>query len=182
MRLVLLGAPGSGKGTQAAKLVQRFGLRHVSTGDIFRKAISDRSSLGCEAKRYLDEGLLVPDSIVLGMIGSILDELFSTRGFILDGFPRTVAQAEQLDHVLANQKQPLDAVVDLKVADEVLFKRLLARKRGDDTEETIRVRLKTFREQTEPLRHYYALRNRLKAVEGARSVEEVFESIVEHLS
>ena len=146
MRWVFLGAPGSGKGTQAALLVKRFDLGYVSTGDVFRQAIAEQTQLGQQAKKYLDDGLLVPDEIVLGMIGQVLDGLFDKKGFILDGFPRTIRQAEKLEKILVDKNQPLDAVISLEVPEEALMRRLLERKRFDDTEETIRKRLVGFHE------------------------------------
>lgn len=182
MRLVFLGAPGSGKGTQAALLTQRFDLGYVSTGDVFRKAIADQTELGQKAKRYLDDGLLVPDDIVLRMIGQVLDALLTRKGFILDGFPRTILQAEQLELILAQRKKPLDAVVSLEVPEEALMQRMLARKRADDTEETIRKRLVVFKEQTEPLKAFYRSKGLLREVNGAAKVNQVLASLVAILS
>jgi len=182
LRLVFLGAPGSGKGTQAALLVEQFELGYVSTGDVFRKAIADKTELGKKAKSYLDEGLLVPDEIVLGMIDEVLDGLMGKKGFILDGFPRTIPQAEALDVILAARKEPLDAVISLEVPEEDLVKRMLARKRADDTEETIRIRLATFRRQTEPLKAFYQTKSLLKIVDASKPVEEVYRTLVAILS
>ena len=181
MRLVFLGAPGSGKGTQAALLVQRLDVGYVSTGDVFRRAIADQTALGKQAKQYLDEGLLVPDGIVLGMIDEVLNGLLTPKGFILDGFPRTLPQAEQLEVILENKKQPLDAVISLEVPEEELLRRLLARHRADDTEETIRIRLATFRVQTEPLRIYYQNKALLKSVEASGHAQEVHAKILRFL-
>lgn len=182
MRLVFLGAPGSGKGTQAALLVHRFDLGYVSTGDVFRKAIADQTPLGKQAKSYLDDGLLVPDEIVLGMIHQVLDGLLLKKGFILDGFPRTIPQAEKLEAILGVKKQPLDAVISLEVREEELVKRMLARKRADDTDETIRIRLATFHKQTEPLKAYYQNKGLLRSIEALGSVEQVCQSLVAILS
>ncbi|MBL4818290.1 MAG: adenylate kinase [Deltaproteobacteria bacterium] len=178
MRWVFLGAPGSGKGTQAAKLVERFDLGYVSTGDVFRAEIKKQSELGKQAKKYLDDGLLVPDEIVLGMIGNVLDGLWAKKGFILDGFPRTVPQAEQFEQILAERGQPLSGLISLEVPDDILTQRLLERKRADDTLETIQKRLVVFKEQTEPLKRYYRDKGLLFEVDGAWPVEEVFESLV----
>ncbi len=178
MRLVFLGAPGSGKGTQAALLVKRFDLGYVSTGDVFRQAVLDQTALGLQAKGYLDAGLLVPDEIVLGMIDQVLDGLLNKKGFILDGFPRTIPQAEKLEAILAAKHKPLDAVVSLEVAEESLVQRMLSRKRFDDTEETIRIRLATFHQQTEPLKAYYQKKGLLRQVDASKPVQEVFGSLV----
>ncbi|MES2503293.1 MAG: adenylate kinase [Myxococcota bacterium] len=178
MRWVFLGAPGSGKGTQAALLTQRFDLGYVSTGDVFRQAISDKTVLGQQAKQYLDGGLLVPDEIVLGMIEQVLDGLLNRKGFILDGFPRTIPQAEQLERILEARKQPLDAVISLEVPEKMLISRMLERKRADDTLETIQKRLAVFVCQTEPLKAFYRSRGLLKEVNGAVAPEEVLTSLV----
>ena len=177
MRLVFLGAPGSGKGTQAALLVKRFELGYVSTGDVFRRAIAEQTNLGQKAKRYLDDGLLVPDEIVLDMINEVLEGLLTQKGFILDGFPRTIPQAEKLEVILATKNKPLDAVISLEVQEEELVSRMLARKRADDSEETIRIRLATFNKQTEPLKAYYSNRGLLRSIKASGSVEEVFKLI-----
>lgn len=177
MRWVFLGAPGSGKGTQAALLVKQFDLGYVSTGDVFRQAIAQQTTLGLQAKKYLDDGLLVPDEIVLGMIDTVLEGLLTKKGFILDGFPRTVPQAQALDVILAQRNQRLDAVINLEVPEEDLMIRLLARKRADDTEETVRVRLETFHRQTEPLKAFYQTQGLLRTIDGSGPVEDVFAQI-----
>ncbi len=182
MRLVFLGAPGSGKGTQAAFLTQRFDLGYVSTGDVFREAVAKQTHLGSQAKYYLDNGLLVPDNIVLGMIGEVLDGLTQRNGFILDGFPRTIPQAESLEADLARRAQPLTVVVSLEVPESVLTERMLERKRADDTLETIQKRLRVFKEQTEPLKKYYASKGLLREVDGNRPVDQVTNTLVALLS
>lgn len=178
MRLVFLGAPGSGKGTQAALLVKDFDLGYVSTGDVFRQAISDKTALGQQAKEYLDAGLLVPDEVVLGMIDQVLDSLLAKKGFILDGFPRTILQAEKLEAILAAKNQPLGSVISLDVPEDVLTQRMLHRKRADDTEETIKIRLATFHKQTEPLKAFYQKKGLLRSIDASKPVEEVFRTLV----
>ena len=175
---MFVGPPGSGKGTQAAFLVVRFHLGYVSTGDVFRKAIAKHTELGQKAKRFLDEGLLVPDDIVLGMIGQVLDALLDKKGFILDGFPRTLLQAESLEQVLSAKKQPLDAVIHLDVPEDVLMQRLLARNRADDTQETIQIRLDAYHKQTQPLIQFYAQKGLLKTVQAEGTVEEVQQQLL----
>jgi len=128
MNIVLLGAPGAGKGTQAAKMIETWGLAHISTGDILRKAVADGTELGLEAKRYMDAGELVPDSVVIGLVKDRLQESDTEAGFILDGFPRTQAQAEALDVALADMNRPLDAVVEIDVDRDVIVERLTARR------------------------------------------------------
>ena len=151
MRIVLLGAPGSGKGTQAKLLMERFGIPQVSTGDLLRAAVAAKSPLGLKAKAAMDAGELVSDEIVLGMIRERLAEPDAERGFILDGFPRTVPQADALAGILAEYGVELDAVVEFQVDDEVVVQRLLGRSRSDDNEEVIRNRQQVYRDETAPL-------------------------------
>lgn len=202
MRLVLLGAPGAGKGTQAVFLKERHGLAHISTGDIFRHNLKNNTPLGLEAKKFMDSGQLVPDDIVMKMVGEKLNEFGEGEGFMLDGFPRTVPQAEFLE-----SKTKLDGVILFKVPDEAIVKRLTSRavckecgsitnihehskcpacggelyRRDDDKEETIRSRLKVFHEQTEALAEFYKARNLLLEVDATGIPEEVFSRVVEIL-
>ena len=179
MRLVLVGPPGAGKGTQAVQLAERLGVPHISTGDLFRANLSEMTPLGVEAKRYMDTGHLVPDEVTTRMVRSRLDEPDAGKGFILDGFPRTLPQADALDAMLDELGLPLDAVVEFAVADEVVVQRLLGRGRDDDTEDVIRNRQKVYRDETAPLLDHY--RAKLVSVDAVGSVDEVFERLVDAL-
>ena len=181
MRIVLLGAPGSGKGTQAEKLVEHYNLTHLSTGDILRAEVAAGTTLGQEAKAIMDAGKLVSDEIVLGMIDARLEEDENPEGFILDGFPRTLDQAQGLSELLERLGEPLDAVMYLDVDPEEIMQRLLARKRADDTEETIRKRIDVYREQTEPLVDYYDKQGLLSRIDGVGSVDDIFMRILDAL-
>ncbi|MBO0840202.1 MAG: adenylate kinase [Sciscionella sp.] len=156
MRLVLVGAPGAGKGTQADLLSKRLGIPHISTGDLFRAHVGDGTELGAEVKRYLDAGKLVPDELTNEMVRERLAEPDVEPGFILDGFPRNVGQAEVLAGMLSERGEKLDAVLQFDVPEDVVVDRLLARGRADDTEDVIRRRQQVYREETEPLLRFYA--------------------------
>jgi adenylate kinase len=177
MRMVLLGPPGAGKGTQAAGLAQRAAVPHIATGDIFRANVAQGTRLGRRAQRYLDRGDLVPDEVVIAMVMDRLAERDCDAGFVLDGFPRTVAQAEALDRRLAELETPLDAALNFEVTEEELFRRLAGRSaelhRSDDTEQTIRHRLEVFAEKTRPLIDYYRHRGLLVGVDAVASIERV---------
>ncbi|MBH03194.1 MAG: adenylate kinase [Xanthomonadales bacterium] len=177
MKIVLLGAPGSGKGTQSAKLVERYGVPQVSTGDLLRNAVAEQTELGKKAKAAMDAGELVSDDIVVGMMRERLTQADTENGFILDGFPRSAAQAEALDELLAELDRPLQAVVHLQVDNEEIVGRLMARGRSDDNEDTIRNRLSVFAEQTAPLAEYYRKQGLLKEVYGMGEVDEIFARI-----
>mgnify|MGYP001262795377 CR=1 FL=1 len=177
LKIVLLGAPGSGKGTQSAKLVERYGVPQVSTGDLLRNAVAEQTELGQKAKAAMDAGELVSDDIVVGMMRERLTQADTENGFILDGFPRTAAQAEALDELLAELDRPLQAVVHLQVDNEEIVGRLMARGRSDDNEDTIRNRLSVFAEQTAPLAEYYRKQGLLKEVYGMGEVDEIFARI-----
>lgn len=176
-RLIFLGAPGAGKGTQAKALADLCGIPHVSTGDILRAAVANQTALGVQAKAYMDRGDLVPDQLVVDLIRERLDEADAQTGWILDGFPRNVPQAEFLDKLLHTIHQPYDRVVNLDVPDNVLVKRLLGRGRADDTEEVIRNRLKVYRDKTAPLIDFYKDQNRLVHVNGDQSMKEVTDDL-----
>lgn len=199
MRLVLLGAPGAGKGTQAAFLKKHHGLAHISTGDIFRQNLKDKTPLGLEAKKYMDAGQLVPDELVMKMVGETLEKFAPSEGFMLDGFPRTIEQAKYLETLTK-----LDGVVYFKISDDEIVSRLLNRavckdcgcvtnttqhdkcpecggelfKRDDDNEATIRSRLKVFHEQTEPLIEFYGNKGLLLEIDATGHPDEVFNLVI----
>jgi adenylate kinase len=186
MRMVLLGPPGAGKGTQAARLAERAGIPHIATGDIFRANVAQRTRLGRRAQRYMDRGDLVPDELVIAMVMERLAEADCNTGFLLDGFPRTVAQAEALDQRLAELETPLSAALNFEVTEEELFRRLAGRSaalhRSDDTEQTIRHRLEVFAVKTRPLIDYYAHRGLLVPVDAIGPVERVTARILDALA
>jgi len=177
LKIVLLGAPGSGKGTQSEKLVAEFGVPQISTGDLLRSAVANQTELGQKAKTAMDAGELVSDDIVVGMIRERLNEADAENGFILDGFPRSLSQAEALDELLDKLDRPLQGVVHIKVDNEEIVQRLMARGRADDNEDTIRNRLKVFEEQTQPLVAYYDNKGLLSAVAGVGDVDEIYARI-----
>lgn len=181
MRIVLLGAPGSGKGTQGEKIVERYGVTHISTGDVLRGEVAAGTDLGRKAKEIMDAGQLVPDEIVLGMVRDRVGGLGGGPGFMLDGFPRTQNQANGLDKTLEELGMPLDAVVLFDVDYEEIMTRLLARKRADDNEETIRKRLDVYEAQTAPLIDYYQKRGLLRKVAGVGSVDDIFARVCAEL-
>ena len=176
-RLLLLGPPGAGKGTQASRLVSQLGIPQISTGDMFREAVAAGTDLGRQLKQTMDRGELVSDEIVIAVTGERLDREDAGEGFILDGFPRTVAQAEALDGLLEGMGTKLERCVALVVDEEAVIQRLLKRAeiegRSDDNEETIRNRMRVYREQTEPLVAYYRERGVLAEVDGMGGIEEV---------
>lgn len=177
MRLVLLGAPGSGKGTQAARLKADLGVPHISTGDMLRAAVAAGTPLGLKAKAVMDAGQLVSDDLLLGMLEERLAQADAKAGFILDGYPRNLAQADALDHLLAKIGQPLDAVVKLEVPSETIIGRtelrFKAEGRVDDNPETVRKRLEVYAEQTAPVADFYAKRGRLQVVDGVGELDEI---------
>jgi adenylate kinase len=173
VRLALLGPPGAGKGTQAQKLSEKLGIPQISTGDLFRKNISDNTPLGVEAKRYLDAGDLVPSELTNKLVEDRIEQPDAADGFILDGYPRSVEQAQALDEMLKNHNTRLDAVLEFAVSEEELFDRLKSRGRADDTEEVIRNRMQVYRDETEPLLEYYS-HNNLQTVDAVGALDEVF--------
>jgi adenylate kinase len=178
-RLIFLGPPGAGKGTQALVLASLKQIPHISTGEILRAAVAGQTTLGVKAKGYMDRGELVPDQLVIDLIRERLGELDADAGWILDGYPRNVAQADSLAALVAELSQALDRVVNLDVPDEVLVDRLLSRGRKDDNEEVIRRRLEVYREQTAPLIKYYEAHQNLTTIDGNRSLEEVTAALKE---
>ena len=175
-RLLFLGPPGAGKGTQAALLFDRHGLRHLSTGDLLRAEVSAGSELGKEAESVMNRGELVSDSLVLAIVKAQLGAL-NGQGWLLDGFPRNVAQAEALDPLLQELNQPIEAVVLLELDDAVLIERLLSRGRDDDNEAVIRNRLVVYADKTEPLIEHYRQRGLLQSVQAHGSIEAITERI-----
>lgn len=177
--LILFGPPGSGKGTQSEKLIEKYGLIHLSTGDLLRKERKLKTPLGIEAQQFIDKGQLVPDEVVIGMISSALDENPEARGFLFDGFPRTVAQAEALDKLLALKKSEIALVLFLEVDGEELIKRLIHRGktsgRSDDADESIqRKRQEVYRNETLPVAGHYSKMKKVVQVDGMGEIDEVF--------
>jgi adenylate kinase len=185
MRLILLGPPGAGKGTQAQILVDTYNIPQLSTGDMLRAAIAAKTPLGLEAKAIVDRGDLVSDDIVSGIISERMDQADCANGFILDGFPRTIAQAEALDDMLDQKGSKLDAVVEIRAEPDILVKRIIQRakdnggSRADDNEDVLRKRLDIYREQTAPLVSFYKEQGLLKSVDGMAPIEVVTASIRE---
>ncbi|QAU46481.1 adenylate kinase [Bradyrhizobium guangzhouense] len=187
MRIILLGPPGSGKGTQAQLLVQRYGIVQLSTGEMLRAAVAAGTPVGLKAKEIMAGGGLVPDDVVVGIISDRIDQPDAKHGFILDGFPRTVPQAEALDNLLRHKHLKLDAVIELRVNESALLSRVETRvaqmrERGeevrlDDTPEVLTKRLASYRSQTEPLIHYYSERRKLSTIDGMMAIDEVTRAI-----
>src|ERR1700743_818745 len=182
LNIVLFGPPGAGKGTQSQNLIEKYGLIHLSTGDLLRGEIAQGTELGVEAKKLMDEGVLVPDAVVIGMISNKLDANKDAKGFIFDGFPRTVAQATALDELLTTKNAPISGMIALEVSDDELEKRLLLRGkdsgRPDDANpEVIRKRIKEYNDKTAPVAGFYKAPKKFKSINGVGSITEIFDSI-----
>ncbi|MCX7877535.1 MAG: adenylate kinase [Ignavibacteria bacterium] len=181
MYLIILGPPGAGKGTQSLRIAERLGLKHLSTGDILRKAVAEGTELGLKAKRVMERGELVSDEIMIGIIKNELSSPEVKKGFILDGFPRTLEQAKQLDKILSDLGYEGLQIIDIIVSDEELVKRLLGRGRSDDTIETINNRLAIYKKQTMPVKEYYSEKYVVYNIEGTGSIDEITHNILKIL-
>lgn len=182
LNIVLFGPPGAGKGTQAVKLLEKYQLVHLSTGDILRGELAAKTQLGLEAKSYMDKGELVPDAVVIKMIEGKIDSNADAKGFIFDGFPRTTAQAEALDAMLNKKQVPISVMLALEVEKEELIKRLLLRGkdsgRADDQDQSIiENRIKVYNSETAPVQGYYEAQNKYKGIHGMGSIEEIFDRL-----
>jgi len=184
--LILFGPPGSGKGTQSEKLISKYGFKHLSTGDILRSEITNKTALGMEAKSLMDRGQLVPDEVVIGMIRTALDNNPGVPGFLFDGFPRTTAQAEALDRLLEQKKSEIGIVLFLQVPEEELISRMINRAltsgRSDDADEQVqRKRLDVYLRDTLPVAKHYAQKNKVKEIYGVGSVDDIFNKLSEEI-
>ncbi len=180
--LILFGPPGSGKGTQSEKLIARYGLKHLSTGDLLRNEISRQTKLGKEAQNFMDKGQLVPDEVVIGMISSALDENPAVKGFLFDGFPRTAAQAKALDELLKLKKAPIAVMLALDVSEEELVKRLLKRgetsgRSDDNNDNVIRARIFEYRSKTAVVADYYKKFDKVVMVKGEGTIDDIFKRL-----
>ena len=183
MKIIMLGAPGAGKGTQAKKIAEKYGIPHISTGDIFRANIKNGTELGKKAKTYMDQGQLVPDELIVDMLANVLDSKKPAKGVIFDGFPRTIPQAKALKKMLNERGTDVSVMLNLQVEEEELIKRLLERGkvsgRSDDNLETIKSRLDVYHTQTAPLADYYVGEGKHVAIKGMGTIEEIFGRIKE---
>jgi len=182
INLILFGPPGSGKGTQAKTLVEKFGLTHISTGDLFRYELGNNTDLGKEARKYMDKGELVPDAVTVAMLENKMNMTPNEKGYILDGFPRTIAQSEALDKIMAKRASKITHLIALDVDDEEIVKRLLERGktsgRADDAnEEVIRKRIVEYKAKTSPVYQYYAEQGLSQKVDGLGSIEEIYQRL-----
>ena len=181
LNIIIFGAPGSGKGTQSQKLIDKYQLTHISTGDVLRNQISKETELGKLASKYMSQGELVPDNVVIDMLGGIITDNDDTKGFIFDGFPRTLPQGEAMDKMLLEKNESIDIVLWLDVDNQELINRLLKRGeesgREDDNLETIKSRLEVYSRETEPLKEFYSKQNKLAKIDGQGTVEEIFSRI-----
>ena len=186
INLILFGPPGSGKGTQAEMLVEKYGLTHISTGDLFRNEIGNSTPLGLKAKEYMDQGILVPDEVTIGMLENRVNETNNQKGYILDGFPRTIAQSEALDTFFAGRNVEVTHLLALTVDDDEIVKRLLKRgetsgRPDDANEEVIRKRIVEYNAKTSQVYDFYAQQNKSQSINGVGSIEEIFGRLCEAL-
>ena len=183
LNIVIFGAPGSGKGTQSERIVEKYGINHISTGDVLRAEIKNGTELGKTAKGYIDQGQLIPDELMIDILGSVFDSFKDSKGVIFDGFPRTIAQAEALKKMLAERGQDVSVMVDLDVPEEELMVRLIKRGkdsgRADDNEETIKKRLHVYHSQTAPLIDWYKNEKKYQHINGLGTMEGIFAEICE---
>ena len=183
LNIVIFGAPGSGKGTQSERIVEKYGINHISTGDVLRAEIKNGTELGKTAKGYIDQGQLIPDELMIDILASVFDSFKDSKGVIFDGFPRTIAQAEALKKMLAERGQDVSVMVDLDVPEEELMVRLIKRGkdsgRADDNEETIKKRLQVYHSQTAPLIDWYKNEKKYQHINGLGTMEGIFAEICE---
>lgn len=183
LNIVIFGAPGSGKGTQSERIVEKYGINHISTGDVLRAEIKNGTELGKTAKGYIDQGQLIPDELMIDILGSVFDSFKDSKGVIFDGFPRTIAQAEALKKMLAERGQDVSVMVDLDVPEEELMVRLIKRGkdsgRADDNEETIKKRLHVYHSQTAPLIDWYKNEKKYQHINGLGTMDGIFADICE---
>ena len=183
LNIVVFGAPGSGKGTQSERIVEKYGINHISTGDVLRAEIKNGTELGKTAKGYIDQGQLIPDELMIDILGSVFDSFKDSKGVIFDGFPRTIAQAEALKKMLAERGQDVSVMVDLEVPEDELMVRLIKRGkdsgRADDNEETIKKRLHVYHSQTSPLIDWYKNEKKYQHINGLGTMDGIFADICE---
>ncbi len=183
MNIVIFGAPGSGKGTQSERIVEKYGINHISTGDVLRAEIKNGTELGKTAKGYIDQGQLIPDELMIDILASVFDSFEDSKGVIFDGFPRTIAQAEALKKMLAERGQDVTVMVDLEVPEDELMTRLIKRGkdsgRADDNEETIKKRLHVYHSQTAPLIDWYKNEKKYQHINGLGTMDGIFADICE---
>lgn len=183
LNIVIFGAPGSGKGTQSEKIVEKYGINHISTGDVLRAEMKNGTELGKTAKGYIDQGQLIPDELMIDILASVFDSFKDSKGVIFDGFPRTIAQAEALKKMLAERGQDVSVMVDLEVPEDELMVRLIKRGkdsgRADDNEETIKKRLHVYHSQTAPLIDWYKNERKYQHINGLGTMEGIFAEICE---
>ena len=183
LNIVIFGAPGSGKGTQSERIVEKYGINHISTGDVLRAEIKNGTELGKTAKGYIDQGQLIPDELMIDILASVFDSFKDSKGVIFDGFPRTIAQAEALKKMLAERGQDVTVMVDLEVPEDELMTRLIKRGkdsgRADDNEETIKKRLHVYHSQTAPLIDWYKNEKKYQHINGLGTMDRIFADICE---